>query len=78
VHRTSVDKYQRVIGRAAQLATRGEDGVQLGNTLLALQFAEDETFDVDTLIELDTRYGTLFRTERPEEAIGSAAVAEIG
>jgi hypothetical protein len=71
VHRTAIAKYQDTISHAARLAKAGEDGVQLGNVLLALRFVEDETFDADVLVALDARCRALFGTAETSEA-GSA------
>jgi MoxR-like ATPase len=64
VHRSGLAPYQLLIERAAALGKQGANGVALGNTLLALRFAEDETFDVDVLIELDGRWKRLFEGSR--------------
>jgi hypothetical protein len=60
VARIKVPEHQHVITVARKLAERGEDGVQLGNTLLALLFGSDEPFDADTMVEFDRRCATLF------------------
>jgi hypothetical protein len=73
VHRTAIAKYQDTISHAARLAKAGEDGVQLGNVLLALRFVEDETFDADVLVALDVRCRALFGTAEASEAASAKA-----
>jgi MoxR-like ATPase len=73
VHRTAIAKFQDTISHAARLAKAGEDGVQLGNVLLALRFVEDETFDADVLVALDTRCRGLFGTVKTSEIASAKA-----
>ena len=73
VHRTAIAKYQDTISHAARLAKAGEDGVQLGNVLLALRFVEDETFDADVLVALDAGCRALFGTAETSEAASAKA-----
>jgi hypothetical protein len=73
VHRSDIAKYQDTISHAARLAKAGEDGVQLGNVLLALRFVEDETFDADVLVALDARCRALFGTAETSEAAPAKA-----
>ncbi len=60
VARQRVAGHQKVITVARELARQGEDGVQLGNTLLALAFTTEEVFEPAVLVEFDRKCRALF------------------
>ena len=60
VHRSESRNTRTRSATRRALAKSGKNGVQLGNTLLALRFVENETFDADVLVALDARCRGLF------------------